>query len=95
MTLFYPSETPSFTWSDKTTTPGLNYQVLFGVGGISFYPSPKFPIFDLVHVQLVCLFQYKWTAVYLNSFYPVTGLPTKRTAVTRTAHNLVNFGTGP
>ena len=42
-----------------------------------------------------CLFKYRWTAVHPNSFYPVTRLPMKRTAVTRTAHYLVTFGTGP
>ena len=31
-------------------------------------------------------FLYRWTAVFPNSFYPVTGLLVKKTAVTRTAY---------
>ena len=71
--------------------PGLSYLVLFVGGKSSFTP---FPIFDLMHM-LICLFQYRWTAVYLNSSYPVTGLPMKKTAVTRTAQFPVTFHTGP
>ena len=33
--------------------------------------------------------------MYPNSFYTVTGLLMKRTAVTRRAHYPVTFGTGP
>ena len=57
-------------------------------GGKKFFLSLHFSIFYLVHVQFICFFQYRWPAVYLNSFYPVTGLPVKRTAVTQTAHYL-------
>ena len=58
-----------FVWGEKTP--------LFAL---------PFPIFDLVHMQVILSnFWYRWTAVYPNSFYPVTALPIKRTAVTRTA----------
>ena len=40
------------------------------MGKFTLFP---FPIFDLVHVQHIRLFWYRWTAVYLNSFYPVIG----------------------
>ena len=73
-------------------TPG--YLVLFVGGKKVLLPLP-FPIFDLVHMQFICFFRYRWTAVYPNSFYPETGLPVKITAVTQTAHYPVTFGTGP
>ena len=53
------------------------------MGGKQFILLLPFLIFDLGHVQYICFFQYRWTAIYPNSFYPVTGLPVKRTAVTR------------
>ena len=68
-------------------TPG--YLVLFVGGKKVLLPLP-FPIFDLVHVQFICFFRYRWTAVYPNSFYPVTVLPI--TVVTWTAHYPVDFG---
>ena len=61
-------------------------QVLFVLGEKFLLPLP-FPIFDLVHVQSISFFRYRWTAVYKNSIYPVTGLP-----VTRTAQYPVTFG---
>ena len=54
---------------------------------------PPFPIFDLVHLQFICFFGTDEQLFYLNSFYPVTGLPMKRTVVTRTACYLVTFDT--
>ena len=57
-----------------------------------FCPSPSLSLI-LVHVQFICFLQYIWAAVYPNSFYPVTGLPVKRTAVTQIAHYRVGFGT--
>ena len=53
---------------NKLITPGLVYQALLW-GKNLFLPLP-FPSFDLVHMQLIWLFQYRWTAVYPNSFYP-------------------------
>ena len=58
-------------------------------GGDLLLPLPS----DLVHVQFICLFPYRWTVVYMNSFYPVTGLLMKWTDVTRTAHYPLTFGT--
>ena len=29
-----------------------------------------FPIFDLLHMQLICMLQYKWTAVYMKQPFP-------------------------
>ena len=80
-----------FTCSDKKITPGHDYQYLvLLVWGKNILLSHPFPIFDLrriVHVQCSCAFT--------NSFYWGTGLPMKRSAVTRTAHYPVTFGTGP
>ena len=77
--------------SDKTNPV---YLVLFVGEHVSFAPPLPY-IFDLVQMQFICFFWYRWTAVYPNSFYPVTGLPIKRTAVTQTAHYPVAFGIGP
>ena len=46
------------------------------VGEKPCFLSLPFPIFDLVHVQVIL------AAVYPYSFYPVITLPIKRTAVT-------------
>ena len=63
-----------------TTGPVHLLQFLLWKGKIlNVYPC-AFPIFDLVHVQLIWLFWYRWTTVDQNSFYPVTGLSMKRTA---------------
>ena len=48
-------------------------------GNFSLLPL-LFPIFDILHVQLIWLFRYRWTAAYQNSFYSEIGLPMKRTA---------------
>ena len=75
-------ETP-FTCSDKTITPGLSYLILF-VGGEYFFTLP-FPIFDLVHVQLI-------------SFYPVTELPNysnEENSCYLDSSYPLSFGTGP
>ena len=59
------------------------------IGGKKFRLPLPVLIFDLVHVQYIC-----FLTVQMSSFYPVTGLPVKRTAVTQTAHYPVTFGTG-
>ena len=58
------------------------------------YPGPVYLLWG-VKFTFAPSFPYLWTAVYPNSFYPVTGLPMKKTAVTWTVHYRVPFGTGP
>ena len=54
-------------------------------GTFELLPLP-FPILDLVNMQLIWLFGYRWTPVYQNSFFLVNGLPMKRTADTWTTY---------
>ena len=75
-----------FMHREKNPLPYMSLpQVLFTTGvpvmGGNFSLLPLlFPIFDILHVQLIWLFRYRWTAAYQNSFYSVIGLPMKRTA---------------
>ena len=57
------------------------------------YPSPPYLWFSAC-VQHIRSFWYWWTSVFPNSFYAITGIPTKRTDFTRTAHYLDTIGTG-
>ena len=66
-------------------------------GKVSFAPPLPYlwSIARTSSTTYICFLRYRWAAVYPNSFYLVTGLPVKRTDVTRTAYYPVTFGTGP
>ena len=73
----------------------LQIQIAFGTvhpsGILSRFLWDKKPF--TCSIELIWSLRYRWTAVYPNSFYLVTGLPMKRTAVTWTAYYPVTFGT--
>ena len=59
-----------FTCSEQVDYPQDLFSKYFCGGGGNLLLTLPFPIFDPVHAQLICLFQYRWTAVYLNSCLP-------------------------
>ena len=76
---------PNFERRNPLTAQTRLYLVLF-VGGKRFPFAPPLPyLFWSSEHSVHLLLQYRWAAVYPNSFYLVNGLPVKKTAVAQTA----------
>ena len=87
----FSSEQPPLPAQKMLITPGPRSFAFSTCCGVKYFTFPSYLWSSACAAHLI-IWQ-RWTAVYQNSFYPVTGLPMKRTAVTPTAYYPVTLVT--